>query len=187
MGTQRRQPRPQTGRTNYRANDFNANSFHKESFPTFKWWLHSTLHRESALWCLLTHWEITSLLWWKWLPCREKGSKLLIGGWSLAEVWLIGKRLLLRYISWRTIYIADGQNDLFCFGKGRTFQLCSSPGGILQHGSTLGVITVPPQRGQCEDTGLHSVISCSIPDRSSLQWSWVSNCIDIKVEMVFTA
>lgn len=115
MGTQRRQPRSQTGRTNYRPNDFNANSFHKESFPTFKWWLHSTLHWESALWCLLTHWEITWLLWWKWLPCREKGSKLLIGGWSLAEVWLIGKWLLLRYISWRPTRQPQQLVQMVCF------------------------------------------------------------------------
>lgn len=52
----------------------------------------------------LTHWEITLLRWWKWLPRREKRSKLLIGGWSPAKVWLFGKWLLLRYISWRTIW-----------------------------------------------------------------------------------
>lgn len=52
----------------------------------------------------LTHWEITLLRWWKWRARREKRSKLLIGGWSPAKVWLFGKWVLLRYISWRAIW-----------------------------------------------------------------------------------
>lgn len=34
----------------------------------------------------VTHWEITLLLWWKWLPCRKKikaVDRWMVTGWSL--------------------------------------------------------------------------------------------------------
>lgn len=124
----------------------------------------------------VTHWEITLLLWWKWLPCRKKRSKLLIGGQSLAGVWLFGKWALLRYIARKTIQRPQRLVKIICFvieaeglflrygnwGVCVYFLFCAD----LHHQSYLCPFT---KKAANEDTGLCSVISCSRSFPSGLE------------------
>lgn len=145
----------------------------------------------------VTHWEITLLLWWKWLPCRKR-SKLLICGWSLAGVWLFGKWALLGYMAWKTIWHPQQLVKIICF-------VIEAEG--LFWGTAIEEVICTDQRPQSyrcplikkvasEDTGLCSVISCSlfIPFRSWAVTGLLSNALGCltaavlrEVETVLTA
>lgn len=194
MGTHRRS---QTGRTNFRLNDLNANAFYKEGFPTSEWQLHSTLHWESAPQCPLPTGKLHCC--YDENGCHVgKRSKLLIGGWSLAGVWLFGKWALLSYMARKTIWQPQQLVKIICF-------FIEAEG--LFWGMAIEAVFCTnwrPQSYQCpfikkaasEDTGLCSVISCSlfIPFRSWAVTGLPSNALGClitavlrEVETVLTA
>lgn len=75
---------------------------------------YSTLHWESAPQCPLPTGKLHCC--YDGSGCHVgKRSKLLIGGWSLAGVWLFGKWALLRYIGWKTIWQPQQLLKIICF------------------------------------------------------------------------
>lgn len=146
----------------------------------------------------VTHWEITLRLWWKWLPCRKKikaVDRWMVTGWSLIirEMGLV----TLHGLENDMAATAVGQNNLFCYWSRRP---------LLRYGNWGGIFCTDwrPQSYQCpfikkaasEDTGLCSVISCSlfIPFRSWAVTGLPSNALGClttvvwgEVESVLTA
>lgn len=126
-----------------------------------------------------THWEITLLLWWKWLPCRKKikaVDRWMVTSWSLIirEMALV----TLHLPQSDTAATAVGQNNLFCYWSRR---LLLRFGNFYTIAAPSELSVFPHKKGS--ERGhrfvlrhiLFSVHSLQVlsRDRSSLLCSWL--------------